>query len=198
MKESSDLLETAQSGVAQIVERHEQGAVAADSHFRISTFGFLAGFAIFFFFNMWLQSGLEARMREPGPSTVNLGVVPLLDNPILCPGDTLEYTVTVVVNGPAVVDSDAVIRNLDESRTEIFSQTMRNLYAAPSQLETRSRWKIPDMLPASGTRPERLWKPGNYRRVLAITNVANITLPSIEKVDFRIGTACPTVEKQEN
>ncbi len=177
------------------MEQHAQGEVAARSHLRISTFGFLASFALFFLLNLWVQSGLETRMREPSPSDVDLSVVPLLDNPILCPGDTLEYTVTATVKGPAVVDSDAVIRNLDESRAEIFSNTLRNLYAAPSELETNVRWKIPDMLPASLTRPERLWKPGNYRRVIAITNAANITLPSFAQVDFRIGDQCANVAK---
>ncbi len=195
MTQSNDLLETAQSGVARIVEQHVQGEVAARSGFRISTFGFLAAFVLFFLVNLWVQSGLEGRMREPAPSTINLSIVPLLDNPMLCPGDTLEYTVTAIVNGPAVVDADAVIRNLDESRTEIFSNTQRNLYGTPSKLVTRSHWKIPDMLPASILSAEHQWKPGNYRRVIAITNVANITLPSIAHVDFRIGNQCPNVQK---
>ena len=95
MTQSNDLLETAQSEAAQIVDHHVQVETRAVYRFRLSTVGFFAGLILFFLGNVWLQWGLETRVREPLPPVVAASLTPDKPDPVVCPGDGISYTLRV-------------------------------------------------------------------------------------------------------
>lgn len=127
---------------------------------------------------------------EPAPAVVRLAVAPVRENPLLCPGDTLPYLLTLDVTEPSVVAIDWNIKNLDTNRTEIQSETVRAIYDEPGVVSVQGNWKLPAKLPPTNTRPERNWTPGQYRRLIAFTGVEGSKRASVVKIDFRVSDSC--------
>lgn len=194
MTQSSDLLETAQNEAAQIVDHHVQVEISAVRRFRLSTIGFFAGLILFFLGNMWLQWGLEMRVREPLPPVVAASLTPDKLDPVVCPGDGIPYTLKVDTDHDTIVEIDAVIRNLATKRTEIPSTTTRTIVEA-GQTTFRSTYVLPVLLPATNILPERAWKAGNYQRILALTGIEGLRQSSVTYMSFRVGADCPGVAK---
>ena len=72
MTQSSELLEIAQNGVAQIVERHDQEAIEAKRHIWFATVVFVLGLSMFVGVNIWLQQRTETLISEPHPAVVSV------------------------------------------------------------------------------------------------------------------------------
>jgi hypothetical protein len=141
--------------------------------------------------NIYLQQRIERRIGTPSPAVVNLSVIPAIINPVLCPGDTLRYLINIDVQEPAVIELDASVRYVDTKLTVIPSVTRRIIYDSKDAVRLPGNWAIPDMMPATSTRPqESPWIPGQYRRLIALTGIEGNTRASVASVDFRIGEDC--------
>lgn len=194
---STELSEIAQSGMQEIVDRQmqeNQAAIEREARrfWSLVLFG-LAMAALSVGISSFYQYRIETRINAPHPAVVNLSLTNTETNPLLCPGDTLQYELTITIDEPSVVDSDSVVRNLDTRRTEILSNTVRNIYEEPGIIVIASNWTLPDMLPATSTRPERPWTAGRHRRLIAITGVEGDNRASVVHVDFIVSAQCPGV-----
>lgn len=138
----------------------------------------------------WLNAQLDSYRGEPAPAVVTLAVTPVEINPALCPGDVLRYDITLNVREPSVAEIDWNIRNLDTDRTEVQSETVRTIYERAGVIRSQVSWQIPARLPATNTRPERPWVPGQYRRLIALTGIEGLLRASVISIDFRIKDNC--------
>lgn len=191
--QSNDLSEIAQSGVHQIVEDHKAGQRETNRHINRATWVFVIFAMLFMSASIYIQQRIEQRINEPAPPVVSLAVSMPVENPTLCPGDTLDYSLTITINEPSVTEIDTIVRNLDTGRTEWYGQTTRNIYEAAGQLTTETQWTIPLLLPATLTRPERQWAAGSYKRNIAVTGIEGEKRASVVSVPFMLASDCPNV-----
>ncbi len=145
------------------------------------------------FTSYWSQKHIESLIGAPLPALVHLDITSEVDNPILCPGDTLKYTVSRDVKdfftGRAVV----VVKNLDSGRQEM-SDGVDVIWDA-NQATLSSNWTLPDMLPATLTKPERAWQAGQYEREIAVASYGSSYKIEPAIVRFRVAGNCAGVEK---
>ncbi len=141
----------------------------------------------------WSQQHIEKTLTQPLSPLVHLGIASTVDNPILCPGDTLQYLVSRNVTDFFAGRVVVVVKNMDTSRQEI-SDGVDVIWDA-NQATLSSNWQIPLMLPATLTKPERAWRAGQYEREIAVTSYgANYKIePAVIK--FQISGNCAGVEK---
>lgn len=193
MSLSTDLLEMAQTGINRIVEDHNRGRAEAARKSRNNTRILFVCVVLYFATSMWLQSSFVQELSQPPDPAVTITLTSALDNPVLCPGETMTYEVVLTIVDAAVVESDQSVLNLDTRRTEIFSDTARLIHSEPGSAPVVTNWTLPYMLPAAAGRPERPWQAGQYRRSIAITNVTVNSKPQIVNLDFRIDDNCAGV-----
>lgn len=188
----TELSATAQREIAQMVQETVAQRKRTDRHIGQASIFFTIAMILWVVLTAYLQQRTENRIGEALPPVVNLAVVPAFENPIVCPGDPVPYHFHVEILRDVVVDIDSVVRNLDTTRTEITSRTVRNIYDQGT-LDIPSSWTLPLLLPATNSLPERAWKPGNYERILAITGVEGSRKASVAHTRFRVGANCPGV-----
>ena len=187
---STDLSEIARTEIQQIANDQHAAQLKANQKLDRSLRIFLVGNLIILMVNFAINRYFLPEQILSSPS-VRLAVAPAEDNPLLCPGDILRYTLTLDIQEPAVVTVDFNIRNLDEKRIEIPSSTVRVIYDTPGTITLPASWIVPLRLPETVTRSERLWQPGQYRGLIAITAVEGDREASVISIDFRIAENCP-------
>jgi len=186
----SDLSEIA-SAATQIVEQHRAGQQQTDQHIRVAFRRFLLAWLVLAAASIGAQVWLAKYIREPLPSVVNLRIESAVANPLLCPGDTLKYSTTLDIDEALTGKYVIVIRNLDDGRQEWSSSTEAIYW--PDRRTVATAWEIPAKLPATPTRPEREWTPGNYQREISIVSYESSMKANPQAIPFRIGADCPGV-----
>lgn len=172
--QSTDLHEVARTETQQIADEHHAAHVEAGRKLDRSLRIFLIGSLLIVAANF----------------VINRYFVPEQANPLLCPGDPLNYQIDLDIREPSVVEIDSSVRNMDTLNTEVPSTTTRAIYAQAGLVSEQSVWKVPARLPATNTRPARAWRPGQYRLLIAVTGVEGDKRASVGVVEFRIGANC--------
>lgn len=182
----------AQNGIKVIVEEYREGQRRTDSKDTRRIIIFLIAFVGYAVWSTILQQRIESRIGQPLPAVVHLLIAAKDENPVLCPGDTLEYTVSRDVDDFFVGRAVVVVKNAVTERQEMSGGT--DVIYDVGQVTLSSNWQIPALLPATLTKPVRPWMVGQFKREIAIASYgANYdTEPAF--VNFRIGQNCPGVE----
>lgn len=136
-----------------------------------------------------MQQRLEQHIKEPGLPVTHLTLTTLSPNAILCPGDTLHYDLSLVVDRPIVGTAVINVWNKDTNRLEI-SSTTPVIYDQTGLIQVQTNWQLPAILPATPTRPERQWQAGHYRRLLAVASDVGDFDADPQSVDFTIPSNC--------
>jgi hypothetical protein len=179
----------AQSGINRIVLDHKVGQEQTSRHIQRLMWIFTMLMVFVFVWNLIIQARIERTIGEPQPALASIVVSTAVVNPIVCPGDVLHYALTIQVTKPLVGKSIVVVRNLDTMFPELSSSS-DSIYDTPGTVKIGTDWKIPALIPATLTRPERPWQPGQYRRSFAIATANSNTETPISHVDFRIAKDC--------
>lgn len=162
-------------------------------HIRRVTWVFVAFTLLFIASTYFVQRRIETRISEPLPAVAKIYLTsPMspLDNPILCPGDTLQFSLLLDVTRATVADIDSVVRRSESNALMIPSVTVRTIYDIEENVPLASSWIVPKRLPALFAEPERDWLPGQYRHVIAITNKSGNRDASVVSINFRIAENC--------
>lgn len=197
MSISKELLEIAQRGTLQIADAHNRSQERTSRHIVRATRVFLLMGVLLLIGQVIFQRRVESRIGQPLDAVVQMAAIivePTQANPILCPGDTLRYELALQILEPSVVDLDTSVRNLDTLLTVIPSETRRIIYDQAGEARLPASWRIPLVIPASGSQMMRPWVPGQYRRMVALTGVEGAKKASVVTVDFRIGTECKEIQ----
>jgi hypothetical protein len=183
----------------QLVELSRERKADIERHYRGQVWRIAGYFSLLLLLSgmwtWWWQQRLSAQIGQPAPASVVLAVTETQPDRVLCPGDTLSYAVTLNITEPAMTHNATVVRNLETGRAEIVATPTINIYDQTGEIEVETDWTLPALLPATGTRPERPWPPGHYRRLIGVANVAKDTAASVAAVDFEIGADCLGVQR---
>lgn len=190
MMGSPNLSEIAQNGIREIVAAHQAGQARTDRHIVRLIWVFAVASLLTMVASLLIQQRVERRIGEPAPAVVLVSVLPAEDNPLLCPGETLRYLLTLNIQEPSVVEIDTAVRNMDTMVTVIPSVTRRAIYDAAGIAALPGNYEIPALMPATNTRPEAPWLPGQYRRLIAVTGVEGDKRASVVSLNFRIADNC--------
>ena len=177
----------------QIVEHHDRGEQEARRRVWFATVVFVVGLMVFIGVNVWLQQRTELLITEPRPAAVILSIEKPKAVPILCPGDVLQYRLTLDIDAPNVGTSVINVKNLDTRRVEVATSTPR-IDEEIGVIAVQTNWRLPLLLPATATRPERPWSAGRHRRIIAITSDEGDKRADQEYIDFIISATCPNVK----
>lgn len=109
----------------------------------------------------------------------------------LCPGEVLDYTVALEVNGPGVFAIDISVWRMTPPAVALWSETRRVVFSEPTAYVLKRQWVVPAVHPDLVTGAEVPWLPGQYERRHAITTVSRSTEPSIVTISFSIRGGCP-------
>ena len=108
----------------------------------------------------------------------------------LCPGETLTYTVDLVVNRPGVFDIDVSVWRENPPATVIFSSTRRAVLDTPITYKLPRSWTVPDTYLDPTTNQPVAWLPGKYERRHAISAVGQVADPTLVSFPFTIREDC--------
>lgn len=196
-KVSKDLAELAHKGIEQIVASNEASRLESNKRLRNATVIFIASAIVFIIFQLVISEFQQRRITDslgrPLPALVDLDLTTDIDNPSLCPGEKLTYTLTLDISTPTVVDIDASVKSVDTQRTVISSITVRNIYDEAGKMVIQSDFTLPRVLPATANRPEQFWTSGQYKRLLSVMSVEGDRKASVVSIPFIVDEDCANV-----
>lgn len=199
MTASKDLASIAQDGIREIVETNKIQQQEANRRANVAMFIFVIAFILFVISQVFLadyqQKQLKVQLESLSPSVALLTAELPVRNPIVCPGDTLNYLLTIEVDAPTIVDIDAVVRSNETNLTVLAAPTLRTIYDQSGTIVIQSSWGIPDKLSPVATFPEQLWRAGDYRRVVSVMSTEGDRAASFVSIPFRIGRSCDNIVK---
>ena len=107
----------------------------------------------------------------------------------LCPGDSLRFATSINADGPVVYEIDASIWDSENDLILVTADSVRAVLPEDLQRTYEASWTIPQGMPdgAGGT---KAWRPGEYKRVVAISTVSRNSKPTIATLPFSIKEDC--------
>lgn len=189
---SSEISEIA-NAASQIVAEHQEGQQRTNKHIGRAMAVFVVAMSAIFIWNALGQQRLLERMGQPLPAVVHLIVTTDTPNALVCPGDTLHYTVTRDVDVFMVGRAVSVVKSGDKLG-QLEMSTALDTILDVGQVTLSSDWKLPLRLPSTTVRVERPWRAGQYVREIAIASYGGGYEVEPTYIPFRIGANCPGVE----
>jgi hypothetical protein len=108
----------------------------------------------------------------------------------LCPGEALNYDLTLHYDGQGVFVIDISVWRVTPPATVVYSESRRVVMTGPQEMLLPQRWVVPDRVFNPKTGLTEPFTPGLYERRHAVTTASRATAPAIIAVPFTVRGDC--------
>jgi hypothetical protein len=147
--------------------------------------------AFLFLLSLGAFNYLRSLNPQPGQTLFILGDSTVSGSSDLCPGESLDFSVSVSVSEKGTYTLDMSTWQVDPPpATIIFSEGERMVLGDDRSFPITRKWVVPETYVDPATNERISWKPGKFSRDIAVTALGKNVESSTKSIPFTIREDC--------